>query len=86
MVDTVRFQAVGDSEPVRSKESGGFGKPRGPVDPKREVVTNRKTNPLMMKRITNFVLEMVMIGTITLNPFRELQKKAAMYPSVPLAT
>jgi len=56
MVDTVLFQATGESMP--SKESGGSGKPRGPVDPKRVEVRKRNANPQMMKMITNFVREM----------------------------
>ena len=51
----VLFQAIGDAVP--RKESGCLGKPRGPVDPKSEVVINIKANPKMMKRITNFFLE-----------------------------
>ena len=54
MVDTVFFQAIGDAVP--RKVSGYFGKHRGPVDPTSEVVIKRKTNPVMIKRITNFVL------------------------------
>lgn len=57
IVDTVFFQAVGESPPVLRTESGGLGNPRGPVVPKREVVTKRKANPQMMKRIINFFLE-----------------------------
>jgi|GEM_PF-7047080 len=53
------FQAIGDAVP--RKESGCLGKPRGPVDPKSEVVIKRKANPEMMKRITNFVLEMFIL-------------------------
>jgi len=49
------FHAIGDA--VRRKESGCLGNPRGPVDPKNEVVIKRKTNPETMKRITNFFLE-----------------------------
>ena len=55
IVDTAFFQAIGDAVP--RKESGCLGKPRGPVDPTSEVVIKRKANPEMMKRITNFVLE-----------------------------
>ena len=54
-MDTVFFHGLGDA--VRRKESGCLGKPRGPVDPKSEVVIKRKANPEIMKRITNFVLE-----------------------------
>ncbi len=54
-VDTALFHATGDSR--RRKESGYCGKPRGPVDPKREVVVKRKTNPETMKRRTNFFRE-----------------------------
>ncbi|MEK9200787.1 MAG: hypothetical protein AAB909_02300, partial [Patescibacteria group bacterium] len=57
IVDTALFQAIGESLPVLTTESGGLGKPRGPVDPRSEVVIKRKTNPKMMKRVTNFVLE-----------------------------
>ena len=56
-MDTVFFQAIGESDPVLSNESGGLGKPRGPVDPKSEVVIKRKINPEMMKIIINFFLE-----------------------------
>lgn len=59
IVDTVFFQAMGDSS--SSKESGGLGKPRGPVVPKSEVVIKRKANPEMMKRITNLFLEMFIL-------------------------
>ena len=55
IVDTVLFQAIGDSN--NRRESGGLGNPRGPVDPKSEVVIKRKANPEMIKIITNFVLE-----------------------------
>ena len=61
IVDTVRFQAMGESPPVLMTESGGCGKPRGPVDPKREVVIKRKVNPEMIKRSTNFFLEIVIL-------------------------
>ena len=54
-MDTVLFQAIDDAVP--RKESGCLGNPRGPVDPKSEVVIKRKANPEMMKRITNFFLE-----------------------------
>ena len=57
-VDTVFFQTIGDAVP--RKESGCLGKPRGPVDPKSEVVINIKANPEMIKRLTNFFLEMFM--------------------------
>jgi hypothetical protein len=56
--DTVCFHAIGEAVPRR--ESGCLGKPRGPVDPRSEVVMKRKANPEMMKRMTNFVLEMRM--------------------------
>lgn len=55
-MDTVLFHAIGDSDPVLRIGSGGLGNPRGPVDPKSEVVIKRKANPEMMKRITNFLL------------------------------
>ena len=55
IVDTVFFHGSGDAVPRR--ESGCLGKPRGPVDPKSEVVIKRKANPEIMKRITNFFLE-----------------------------
>ena len=54
-MDTVLFQAIGDAVP--RKESGYLGKPRGPVDPKSEVIIERKANPEMMKVIMNFVLD-----------------------------
>ena len=54
-MDTVFFQAIGDAVP--KKESGCLGNTRGPVDPKSVLVINIKANPEMMKRITNFVLE-----------------------------
>ena len=56
IADAVFFHAIGDAVP--RKESGCLGNPRGPVDPKSEVVMERKTNPEMMKRMTNLVLEM----------------------------
>jgi hypothetical protein len=65
IVDTIFFQAIGDAVP--RKESGCLGKPRGPVDPKSEVVIKRKVKPEMMKSITNFFLEMF-IAHKTLNP------------------
>ncbi|MEI6296905.1 MAG: hypothetical protein WCO84_04650 [bacterium] len=55
IVDTVFFQAIGDA--VLRNESGYLGNPRVPVDPKSEVVIKRKMNPEMMKRATNFFLE-----------------------------
>jgi hypothetical protein len=55
IVDTMLFQAIGES--IRRRESGGLGKPLRPVDPKSEVVIKRNANPQMMKRTTNFVLE-----------------------------
>lgn len=57
IVDTALFQAIGESPPVLRTESGGLGKPRGPVVPKSELVIKRKANPEMRKRITNFVFE-----------------------------
>ena len=60
MLDTILFQAIGDSDPVLRRESGDLGKPRGPVVPKSEVVIKRKANPEMMKRIINFFLEIFM--------------------------
>ena len=56
-MDTALFQAIGESLPVVRMGSGGLGNPRTPVVPKSEVVIKRKANPEMMKRITNFVLE-----------------------------
>lgn len=56
----VFFQVVGDAVP--RKESGYLGNPRGPVDPKSDVVIKRKTNPEMIKKITNFFLEMFIIN------------------------
>ena len=55
IVDTAFFHAIGDAVP--RKESGCLGKPRGPIDPKSDVVMKRKANPEMMNRITNFFLE-----------------------------
>ena len=55
IVDTVFFQTIGDAVP--SRESGGLGKPRGPVDPKSEVVIKRKANPEMKKIAINLFLE-----------------------------
>ncbi len=43
IVDAVFFHGFGEAVP--RKESGCLGKPRGPVDPKSEVVIKRKTNP-----------------------------------------
>lgn len=63
MLDTALFQAIGESPPVLRTESGGFGKPRGPVVPKSEEVIKRKTNPEMIKSITNFFLEIFMLFT-----------------------
>ena len=56
IVDMVFFQGSGDAVP--RKESGCLGKPRGPVVPNIDVVIKRKANPEMMKRMTNFFLEM----------------------------
>ncbi|MDO8619406.1 MAG: hypothetical protein Q7R49_05705, partial [Candidatus Daviesbacteria bacterium] len=64
IVDTVFFQAIGDA--VSRKESGCLGKPRGPVDPKSEVVIKIKANPEMMKKITNFVLEIFIYCVLSL--------------------
>ena len=61
-MDTALFQAIGDAVP--RKESGYLGKPRGPVDPKSEVVIKRKANPEMMKRITNFFLEILIYSQL----------------------
>ncbi len=55
IVDTEFFQAIGDAVP--RKVSGGLGKPRGPVDPKSEVVINIKASPKTIKRPMNFFLE-----------------------------
>jgi len=54
-VDMALFH--GSSDAVRRNESGCLGKPRGPVDPKSEVVINIKANPEMRNNITNFFLE-----------------------------
>ena len=62
-MDTVFFQAIGDAVP--RKESGCLGNPRGPVDPKSEVVIKRKANPETMKKITNFFLEMFICPNYT---------------------
>lgn len=59
IADTVLFQATGES--INRRESGGLGNPRGPVDPKSEVVIKRKANPEIMKRITNFFLGIFII-------------------------
>lgn len=69
IVDAVLFQAIGDSLPVLRMESGDLGKPRGPVDPKSEVVIKRKTNPKMRKEMTNFVLEIFIPFLIKTNRF-----------------
>lgn len=58
IVDAVFFHGFGEAVP--RKESGCLGKPRGPVDPKNEVVIKRNANPEMMKKATNFVLEIFM--------------------------
>ncbi len=58
IVVTVLFHAIGDAVP--RKESGCLGKPLGPVVPKSVVVIKRKANPEIMKRTTNFFLEMFM--------------------------
>lgn len=58
IVDPICFHATGDAVPKRG--SGYLGKPRGPVDPKREVVTKRKADPKIMKRVTNFLLVIFM--------------------------
>ena len=58
-MDTALFQATPESLPVLRTESGGLGKPRGPVVPKSDVVRKRETNPEMVGRITNFVLEIL---------------------------
>ena len=71
MLDKVLFQATGESLPVLSIESGGCGKPLGPIVPKREVVIKRKANPEIMKRITNFVLE-IFIGEL-----HDIQQRSA---------
>lgn len=62
MADTVLFHAMGESSPKR--ESGGCGKPPNPPDPKSEVVIKRKTNPQIMKRTTNFFLEIFIPKTL----------------------
>jgi len=59
IVDTACFHGSGDAVP--RKESGCFGKPRGPVDPKSEVAIKRKTNPEMRKEMTNFILELFIV-------------------------
>ncbi|PIR89275.1 MAG: hypothetical protein COU07_00025 [Candidatus Harrisonbacteria bacterium CG10_big_fil_rev_8_21_14_0_10_40_38] len=60
IVETARFQTIGESLPVLTIESGGLGKPRGPVVPKSEVVIARNANPEIIKIITNFFLEVFM--------------------------
>lgn len=57
IVAAALFHATCESLPVLRTESGALGKPRGPVEPKSEVLTKRKANPQMMKIITNFFLE-----------------------------
>ena len=64
ILDTALFHGIGESLPVLRTESGCLGKPRGPVVPKSEVVIKRKANPAMMKRITNFFLEIFMYGEL----------------------
>lgn len=59
IVATFLFQATLDSSP--NKESGGLGNPLGPVVPKSEVVTKRKTNPEIINRMTNFVFEIFIL-------------------------
>ena len=66
IVDTVLFQATGES--IRRSESGGLGKPLGPVDPKSEVVIKRKINPETMKRTTNFFLEILILTVRASSP------------------
>jgi len=61
IADATLFQTIGESPPVLRTESGGWGKPRKPVDPKSEVVIQRKTNPEIRKRITNFFLEIFIL-------------------------
>lgn len=61
IADAVLFQTIFESDPVWSKESGGLGKPLGPVVPKSEVVINRKANPQIMKRKINFFLEIFIL-------------------------
>jgi hypothetical protein len=55
IVDTVFFHST--CEFVPNKESGYFGKPRTPVDPKSEVVINIKEKAEIRKNKTNFFLE-----------------------------
>ena len=64
IVDTVLFQAIWESLPVRRIESGGLGKPRGPGDPKSELVIKRKTDPKRINRMTNFFLEIVIYNKL----------------------
>lgn len=65
IVATLAFQAIGESIP--SKESGGLGKPLGPVDPKSVVVIKRKANPQTRKIMTNFFLEISIKTKVTPN-------------------
>lgn len=76
IADTVLFQAIGESLPVIRTESGDRGNPRGPVDPKSEVVMDRKANPETMKRTTNFLPEISMPHRLPhdSNPIPEQQK------------
>jgi hypothetical protein len=50
--DVVCFQAISDA--VSRSVSGCFGKPRGPVEPRSDVVMKRKVNPEIIKRMMNF--------------------------------
>jgi hypothetical protein len=59
--ERVLFHSTGESLPVWRTESGSCGNPRGPVVPKSEVVTKRKTNPKTKNRIMNFFLEMFIL-------------------------
>lgn len=65
IVDTVFFHGFSDAVP--RKESGCFGNPLGPVEPKIEVVINIKANPEMRKRITNFFFEIFIFFCFRLN-------------------
>lgn len=67
MAAALCFQTLGESYPVLTIASGGFGKPRRPVEPKREVVIKRKTNEPIIKKATNFLLD---IPTKTQIPMR----------------
>ena len=81
ITDAVRFQATGESSP--SKESGCFGNPRTPVDPKIEVVTNRNTNPKIMKRMMNCDREIFIAPLYSLLKGKEKNRRTDSCRRVP---